>query len=369
MTRLREALGDIAADAPMVNLADLAIAGHRRRRMRTALAVTSVVALAVAGATSAALVVPWHRLAGGATPQNAVMVPELPGDKVGALSHAYRTECAVDRTTREVDCDSAEWRVVTAGGRTYRVPQALAFTAKHDHVPLALSRDGRKLAYYSDEAAAYVVRDLMTGREATAPIKVRQEEIQAGAILVLSDDGRYLAFDPLVGKKRPTTLIDLRTGEAKRLNSRYEPISIKGGMIELVRYVKTDLWRMPVEGGGKPVRFKGAWIGFSEPHPDGRTVVAIDHADHRKGARTTFGVLDAQTGRIVRKVRLTGVPANTTIDEMSVWRSSKHVTVATSTGSDRRLYEVNVTTGEAKLLTAFGTKVRDLALPGAASGK
>ncbi|GAA1659148.1 hypothetical protein GCM10009733_066110 [Nonomuraea maheshkhaliensis] len=369
MTRLREALGDIAADAPMVNLADLVIAGHRRRRIRTALAITSVTALAVAGATSAALVMPWHRLAADATPQNAVKVPELPEGKVGAVSHAYRTACTAGQAPRTIDCGPAEWRVVTAGGTTYRMPQALAFTAAHNRVPLALSRDGRKLAYYSDEAAAFVVRDLMTGREVTSPIRFRQEEIKAGAILVLSDDGRHLAFDPLIGKKRPTTLIDLRTGRAKRLNSRYEPISIKQGVVELVRYVKTDLWRMPVAGGGKPVRFKGAWIGFSELHQDGRTVVAIDHADYRKGARTTFGVLDAETGRIVRKVQMTGVPATTGIDGLSVWRSEKVVTVATSVESSRRLYAVDVTTGTATLLTDLGTKARELVLPGDASGK
>lgn len=229
MTRLREALGDIAADAPMVNLADLAIAGHRRRRMRTALAMTSVVALAVAGATSAALVVPWHRLAAwrhAAERRDGARTAR--GQGQGAQPRLP------DGVRRRPDHPRGGLRLrgVAGGhrrmGRTYRVPQALAFTAERVHVPLALSRDGRKLAYYSEEAAAYVVRDLMTGREATSPIKVRQEEIQAYAILVLSDDGRYLAFDPLVGKKRPTTLIDLRTGKAKRLNSRYEPITIKG---------------------------------------------------------------------------------------------------------------------------------------------
>ena len=49
MTRLRSALAGLAEEAPLVSLADAAIAGHRRRR-RTRLALTGVAAVTTAAA-------------------------------------------------------------------------------------------------------------------------------------------------------------------------------------------------------------------------------------------------------------------------------------------------------------------------------
>ncbi|WP_449062841.1 hypothetical protein [Planomonospora algeriensis] len=52
MTRLHEALDEIAAEAPPVNLADLVITGHRRRRRVT---------LALAAATASRRSARWRR--------------------------------------------------------------------------------------------------------------------------------------------------------------------------------------------------------------------------------------------------------------------------------------------------------------------
>ncbi|MFB4273762.1 hypothetical protein ACBJ59_00595 [Nonomuraea sp. MTCD27] len=363
MTRLREALGDLATEAPLVHLADVAIAGHRRRR-RATVALASVATVAVLCAASAAVALPWRWAADRATPQqDAATLPDLPGGGVGALDHAYQTPCRVDREARTIDCDDVEWRVVTAAGRTYRVPQALARTGQ-ETVPVAISRDGRLLAYYSRDAQAHVVRDLVTGAEVTSPVRVPEERISTSSMLAVSDDGRHLLFDPREGSKEPALLIDTRTGGTMPVDGRYEVVGIKGGVVQLVRYIKTDLWLMPITGGGKPVRFDGVFINFSEVAPDGRTVAAFDTKDRGKPRLT---LLDARTGRTLRKVAVHGMPADQGPVDSSVWRSGSEVSVEYLGRKGRSRYGVDVTTGKARLLARYGTRITRLTLPGAVS--
>ncbi|MEU7744721.1 hypothetical protein [Nonomuraea sp. NPDC049158] len=370
MTRLREALGDIAEEAPLVSLADVAIAGHRRRR-RTVLTASAVAALCVTAAVAVVVAVPWPRGAQTATRQGQEAVPDLPPGKVGAISRAYKTSCKF--VEREADCSAVEWRVVTRAGKTYRVPQALVETAKGERVPVAISRDGRLLAYYSRDAQAHVVRDLVGGSETTSRGTVKEEQIGIGSMLVLSDDGRYIAFDPREGSKYPGMLIDVRTGRKTPINGKYEPVSIKGGVAELVRYRKTDLWLMPVTGGGKPVRFNGVFIMFSEVAPDGRTVVAVEFPKVGKGEfpgheKRMLTLLDAKTGKTLRKVPVRGLPDDRGgVASTTIWQSASEVTLLYGGKEGERSYAVDVNTGRARLLDRQSGKVMNLIYPGAAA--
>ncbi|MEU6778294.1 hypothetical protein ABZ912_03755 [Nonomuraea angiospora] len=365
MTRLREALSGLAEEAPLVSLADAAIAGHRRRRHAT-VAATTVATIAALVATAAVGTVVWPRDAYPAAPQSTDTVADLPDGKVGAIKYGYRTPCDVSEDQQVINCRVQEWRVVTRAGTTYRLPQALAVTRKGGYSPIAISRDGRMLAYYSREAQAHVVRDLTTGAVSTSPFKVKEEQVQIGTQLVVSDDGRYVGFDPRVGSKRDTgLLIDVRTGKVVRVPDKFEVISIKAGVAQLLRYVKTDMWLMPVTGGGKPVRFDGTFILFSEVAPDGRTVVARDYKD-KEPALT---VLDAKTGRIVRKVPIRGLPNGGSFHGVSVWQSPSEVVIL-SARKQTSTYAVNIETGKARHLADFPSGSRiSLVLPGKAAGK
>ncbi|TYB51133.1 hypothetical protein FXF51_54165 [Nonomuraea sp. PA05] len=368
MTRLREALDGIAAEAPQADLLDAAIAGHRRRRRTTAavtVALAAATTAAVVAATGAVAALPWQPAALPAVPQQAAVPPDLPEGAVGVLSHAYRTPC-----TRAgdggLDCDDMEWRVVTAAGKTYRMPQALVRTESDHDTPVALSRDGRKLAYYSRQSQAHVVRDMVTGAEVTGP-RLPEEQIEIGSMLVVSDDGRYLVFDPREGTKYPGRLIDMRTGKQTTINGKYEPVAVKDGVVELVRYVRTDLWFMPVTGGGKPVRFDGRFIGFSELAPDGRTVLALN-GEHVRRATPTITVLDVKTGRAVREIAVTGLSRTRGVAFPTIWRNGAEVVVRYDGGSGWEIYSVDVGTGKARLLTRHDNKTMSLVLPGAAAG-
>ncbi|MBE1590500.1 hypothetical protein ACFPOI_05650 [Nonomuraea angiospora] len=368
MTRLREALSGLAEEAPLVSLADAAIAGHRRRR-RATMAATTVATIAALVASVAVGAVVWPRDAYPAAPQSADTVADLPDGKVGAVEYGYKTPCDVSEDQQVINCRVQEWRVVTRAGTTYRVPQALVSTRKGGYSPIAISRDGRMLAYYSREAQAHVVRDLTTGTVTTSPFKVKEEQIQIGTQLVVSDDGRYVGFDPRVGSKRDTGLvIDVRTGKTVRVPDKFEIISIKDGIAELVRYVKTDMWLMPVIGGGKPVRFDGTFILFSEIAPDGRTLVAHDYDDY-KSKKLTLTVLDAKTGRIVRKVPVRGLPKNSGFQGATVWQSPSEVVIV-SGSKHYSTYVVNIQTGKARHLADYDNgRMNGLILPGKASGK
>ncbi|MEV0194995.1 hypothetical protein [Nonomuraea sp. NPDC050691] len=365
MTRLRETLNDIADEAPLVNLADVAIAGYRRRRRLTTGAAALGTALVLAAAT-VATTVPWQHQQPAAS-QDAATVPDLPAGKVGPLSHAYQTRCEVT-TQRSLNCDDVEWRVVTAAGATYRVPQALAMTTKEWRVPVSISRDGRMLAYYSRQAQAHVIRDLMTGTEVTSPVPITEDRIGAGSMLVVSDDGRYVVFDPREGSKDPGTLIDVRTGRTVSLNGKYEVVSAKGGVVELVRYVKTDLWLMPVTGGGKPVRFKGPYIMFNEVSPDGRTVIAVHWDRRNRDLKTgTVTVLDVKSGRVVRTLPIRGLPKDnkyTALLSTGPWTSGHEFTVVYATKERVATYAVDADTGQARQLTGYQRAFGELVLPG-----
>ncbi|QYC41529.1 hypothetical protein Nocox_19600 [Nonomuraea coxensis DSM 45129] len=348
MSRLRAALGELAQEAPDVapatDLAGLALAGHQRHRRNITMATAFLATAAIVGAVTAGVSLTGT---GQAAPASSPL-PDLPPGKVGELSHAYLTRCEEDesQTPPALDCSKVEWRVVTRTGRTYRVSEALATPVNDPHPPVAISRDGRMFAYYSRQEGAHVVRDLVAGTRVVSRAKVKESQIDRGSMLAVSEDGRHLAFDPREGSKYPGLLIDVRTGRTTTLNGEYEAIGIKNGLVELIRYRKTDLWLMPVTGGGKPVRFPGTYIMFSEPAPDGRTVAAIEFDEMRKRKVT---LLDAKTGRVVRKVTVKGVPVQHGPDSVRVWASASEVMVDYQVGAkELRSYAVNVYTGKAR---------------------
>jgi Tol biopolymer transport system component len=207
------------------------------------------------------------------------------------------------------------------------------------------------------------VRDMVTGATRTASVRVSRSAVGVGARLALSDDSRYLVFDPRVGGKDPALLIDMRTGRTVSIPARYNTISVQGGVALLVRYRKTDLWLMPVDGHApKPVRFKGTFILFSELAPDGRTVSAVE-LDEYNTKRITL--LDAKTGRILRKVTIRGLPKDAYLSYGAVWRSGSELIVHSYYKNSMRAYAVDVGTGKARQIATYeGYLERLISMPG-----
>ncbi|MEV0583130.1 hypothetical protein [Nonomuraea sp. NPDC050310] len=367
MTRLRRALEGIAQETPLVdNLAEGALRGYRRRRRTRRI---------VASAFTAAVVVAGGVLTAGALRPAAPVevgsagvqeLPDLPEGAVGPAGRAHLVPCEYDRESKELDCSSSEWRLVTRSGKTYRLPRATAY-AGNDRVPVAISRDGRFLAFYDDKAGAHVVRDLVSGPEVVSGVRVELSKVGPGSMLVLSDDGRHLFFDPREGSAAPGLLVDVAGGKSEPVSGVYEAVSIKDGMLQLVRYIKTDHWLRPVSGkSGRPVRFDGAYIMFSEPAPDGARVVAVEHATM---AKRVLSVLDAKKGKVLRRLTLDGLPKQGGLAGTGLWLSDSEVTVFFDAGKGGvRAYAVDVRSGRLRLLEKYTGAAELVALPGQAAG-
>ncbi|GLW09728.1 hypothetical protein Misp01_48570 [Microtetraspora sp. NBRC 13810] len=158
----------------------------------------------------------------------------------------------------------------------------------------------------------------------------------------------------------------MRTGRTVSVPGRYEAVSIKDGVAELVRYRQTDVWLMPVTGGGEPVRFAGKFIMFSELAPDGRTVAAFEWPEYREGR---LALLDTRTGRVLRKVTIRGLPEGRhgAVSGTSVWRSGSVLTITYTGPAFSGTLAVDVNTGQARRLTHLpGTAAKNVILPGTA---
>ncbi|MEV0585511.1 hypothetical protein [Nonomuraea sp. NPDC050310] len=197
--------------------------------------------------------------------------------------------------------------MVTRSGRTYRLPEALPSRSRQDS-PLAISRDGRKIAYYSAKEATFQVRDLASGATTTAPMRLPAKRwLYSITRLMVSDDGRYLAFSRVPELKDPALLFDLDGRVVRELPPRWVPIGLSpdGATITLAEYSPNSrlrtisgLWP-PTSPGDSTAVVLPQHYAFSPLAPDGRTVAAVeDHSTAAKPCRMgDLVLLDSLTGR------------------------------------------------------------------------
>ncbi|MEU7749200.1 hypothetical protein [Nonomuraea sp. NPDC049158] len=393
MTWLRDALNDVADDAPQVDLTERTIRTRERRRRRTTPLVAAAAVIAAALAVTAAV-----RLL-PAEPEVATgpkAVSDLPARGVEPLSHAYMTFCRPESGEVPAGCVDGGWRVVTRGGRTYRVAQALrgAQSGLVDS-PLAISRDGRKIAYYDIGARTFAVRDLASGSVLTAPTKVPKPWLGSIPHLLLSDDGRFLAFTKDPPLKDPAMLFDMRERMARPLPNGWNPIGLSpdGGTITLAEYAPktrlqtiTRLWQTSTAGNAKTVDVTGHYLAGGLG-PDGKTVIALEREEvpgtgcFRSGGDLVQ--LDRETGKVVRRVPVRGLSMTGNFVYLRGWNGPQEITalaqpLACKKGGDHdpaptldppygpfTAYAVNVKTGQArKLATYTAQDFFALVLPG-----
>jgi hypothetical protein len=202
--------------------------------------------------------------------------------------------------------------VVTKDGTTYHLPQALRGLDPYtgdglQASPLAITRDGEKIAYYSVRAGTFQVRDLASGEVTTAPTRVPEEWLGSIAHLLLSDDGRFLAFTKNPALTDPAMLIDMRERIVRPLPNGWNPIGLspKGDVITLAQYspkarlkTLTRLWTTSTAGNGTTVDFARHYF-FSPLSPDGKTLVTLEDrsTDADPCRRPAIARADPVTGR------------------------------------------------------------------------
>ncbi|MET9240022.1 hypothetical protein [Nonomuraea sp. NPDC003709] len=348
MNPLREDLHALAEQAPAVDLAAQAVRGARRRR-------ATRLAVAIAAATCL--------IAGGGTvllqqlrPEPPVMLtpPEttvspLPPEGVGPIEQAYRPEC---RTTT---CAKNAWRLVTRDGDTYEL------TAAPETGPLAVTADGRRLAYYSSKQRTIVVRDLASGKTWKSPLKQPAEDFSRSAehTLRLSPSGLRFIVSSWGGRREPNKLVDVERGTVSDLPRGWWPVSVSDGSgpVVLVKpYENSSQVRVL---GHDPITIPDFTYDYSTLAPDGRTLTRLGQTydPNRRPMVQLDGsivVFDPVRGGRETRVPISGIPEGLQPSGLGGWLNSTEVTVVATPESPRgpkpMVYAMDVRTGKTREL-------------------
>lgn len=357
MNLLRDELHAMADEAPHVDLAERAVKGARRRRfIRAALAVAVAVAVVTGG--TAILV------GNGPSVEEPVIVTPatkavtaLPKKGVGPLTHAYVSQCP-RLISGGKKCVAGQWRVVTDAGTTYALVDAMGFEpGSPPNVPVAITKDGRRIAYYSAKARAFEVRDLASGQIWKAPFKIEKENLKGETFLRLSPDGLQLIYTNWDGTpKRYSVLIDMEKGMTFALDAAWYPVSVGdgGSPITLAKpYDKTSqVWVV----GNKPITIRDFTYKFSALGPDERTLVRLGRYPGEHSREIT--AFDAVSGAERPPVRVEGIPDKVHLISLGDWVGDTEVTLfatpePSTPGAVPALYAVDVRTGRARELRRF----------------
>lgn len=289
-------------------------------------------------------------------------------------------------TSRLSGRDCLQWRLVTRSGERYRVPEAKGAHAgpTDDDMltapPMAITPDGRKIAYYSEREQRFAVRDLGSGTILLAPPVVPAADVRRNAAeITLSADGRYLAVSVSNGFN---TLADLETGTLTDIPAGWQVRSIGAGGGPVV---VGDTLRLGLFADGEVTPFTGeAWHTPGGLGPDGTTVAYLTRALPENGGSVDPGVVDAEivtvdavTGEARTRSPLLDAPEGLFPMSMGPWLNATEVTVMgrrldarPAQGDDKVLgwdtYTIDVTTGRMRRLHtySFPAWAGGLVLPG-----
>ncbi|WP_405144636.1 hypothetical protein OG589_42660 [Sphaerisporangium sp. NBC_01403] len=387
MTGLRDELELLAAEAPTVELAERALRGARRRR---AGAFGSALAALVAVALSATVLT-------GGSDRNTIsteVTDVLPSSGVDPLSYAYYDWCgqkwqAGKNTGGFAGKECAQWRVVTRTGQSFRMPEALSIYTEQSGenymntaAPVAITPDGRRIAYYSEKDQKFAVRDLASGRIWLTPQTVsRATMVSGGGLLRLSPDGRFLGLN---GVGWPNVVVDVESGQATTIPEGWRVQRVPSGGTPVVVADRRLRFGLLAEGKVRPFNADTS-VTLSELAPDGRTVAyvtggkSIINGDIDSRPNDTVVTVDATTGKILAEVKFRDAPKDFMPQRVGAWHSPTEVTVTTPILDPSRpgqeddtptlgetTYAIDVTTGQVRKLAAYSYRAwaGDLVIPG-----
>ncbi|MFG3435682.1 hypothetical protein ACGF0J_00440 [Nonomuraea sp. NPDC047897] len=401
MTGLRDELHLLARQAPAVDLAERAVRGARRRR-RIGLygsALATLVAVAL-GATVLA-----GGLLGGAE-QGTIsgrVTDVLPTSGVDPLAYAYYDMCGVKWTPGKntgefAGKDCVQWHVVTRTGQNFRMPEALSFYTDQSEqnymntaAPVAITPDGRRIAYYSEKDQRFAVRDLASGDVRLAPQTVsRATMVTNGGLLRLSPDGRHLG---LYGFGGLDAVVDMDAGRVHEIPAGWHVHSVPDGGSPVVLVNEQDRYALLIDGQARPFAAADVARQVSELAPDGRRVAYLTGGTpgltsggaQKSRPDDTIVTVDATTGRILSRVRIRDEAERFPSWRIGGWRSPTEVVVsaavidrswtASRTGRPvegrvptlgETAYALDVTTGAVRRLRAYTFRgwSGDIVLPG-----
>ncbi|MEV0231113.1 hypothetical protein [Nonomuraea sp. NPDC050786] len=382
MTRFRDELRLIAAQAPEVDLAERAVRGARRKKAAT---FGSAVASLVATALTATVLI---TAPGGAT-MSGKIADVLPASGVDPAAYAYYDFCGrrwdPRKNTRTFDKECAQWRLVTSTGESFRMPEALSVYTEqtpgnymNTGGPVQISSDRKRVAYYSEKDQRFAVRDLADGRIWLTPQTVTRETmVKNGMMLVLSPDGRFLGL-----ARQTSSVVDMESGQVTEIPEGWHVQRIGNGGSPVV--VSDDKDRLGIFDGGKVTPLGKSAQEVSELSADGRTLAYLDGKEFKDHFMThdfdTIVTLDVTTGEILSKAKFTDASKKLRGLRIGGWQSPTEVMISAvadsgSWGEGKEdgvptlgqvTYALDVNTGQVRKLAEYTYKAwsGSLSLPG-----
>ncbi|MGV9376320.1 hypothetical protein ACWDRB_10920 [Nonomuraea sp. NPDC003707] len=380
MTRFRDELQLIAAQAPEVDLAERAVRGARRWKAAT---FGSALASLVAAALTATVLITTP---GGATFSGEI-ANVLPASGVDPAAYAYYDFCGKEWTPKNTPAfgtECAQWRLVTSTGGSFRMPEALSVYTEqvpdnymNTAAPLTISSDGKRVAYYSEKDQKFAVRDLADGRIRLSPQTVTRETmVKNGMVLVLSPDGRFLGL-----LARKSSMVDMETGQVTEIPEGWRVRRIGNGGSPVVVTDGKD--RLGLFDDGKVTPLNQTSSQVSELSADGRTVAYLDGQEVKDHTVTrdfdAIVTLDVTTGKVLSRAEFTDIPEGFRFPRIGGWRSPTEVVLSDvlrdmSWGGKKDgmptlgdvTYAIDVGTGRIRKLDEYTYKAwsGDLILPG-----
>jgi len=344
MTRLHDAFDQLARQAPTVDLADRALRGAKRRRMG---AYGSALVALVAVALSSTVLAGGLLDGSGKATISASATDVLPASGVAPLSHAYYNLCGLKWNPRKntgsfAGKDCIQWQVVTHAGQTYRMPEALSFYTDQTEqnymntaAPLAITPDGRWVAYYSEKDQKFAVRNLESGDIRLTPQTVtRAAMVAQGGLLHLSPDGRFLGLNGFGGLD---AIVDMETGQVTEPPTGWHVYSVAAGGSPALLVNERSQYRLVAGENLRPFSV-GDSARISDLAPDGRRVAYVLRGESgptpevKDDPPRTIVTRDATTGKKLSEVRLRDTSEGFRPWRIAGWLNPTEVVVSTVLG-------------------------------------
>jgi hypothetical protein len=360
MTRLHDALNDLAEQAPLVDLTGSVLARTRRRRQARLFAVPAVAACVAAIVAVGVLVGGGQPAVGPALVQlkdlpkdvlNTGAVPgPLPAGRVEPVKFAYLDGCKKQAHLEPGTGECAQWRLVGRSGKQWRLADALAAPpvvsdsggsdTPRPQGPLEISDDGRRIAYYRPADEHFVVRDLLSGDVTVIAQRVPLASLQQAA-LIFSGNGQRLAISFAAAEPRHALLADTATGAVHELPG-YRVVGL-GNDASTVTLLEPKNGRMTLLLTGPDGTLRNQVPLDPDVHvtgvgnlvaPDGHTLVTVPGAgeDQPTPVQTpeslnTVKLVDVRTGKVVgtRSLRL---PENSELAHIERWVGKSTIVIA-----------------------------------------
>ncbi|MEU8140302.1 hypothetical protein [Nonomuraea sp. NPDC048901] len=240
------------------------------------------------------------------------------------------------------------WHVVTTTGKEWAVRDALP---DEDMGDIAVSPDGVLLAYLHAKSERLMIRDLERGtvRIVPTPKSWKGWEMSFG----FSRNSRWLAVDSIDHPKSRAIRYDVKTAKVLTLPRACCVIGIADAGTTFVAVHKDSAKTTEASAvrPGRTVKVQFPilpYLMLSKTHvsPDGR-LLAFDGEEYGAPSRTV-GTLDAKSGQIVSRVT-PDIDGLREIESFVYWYDASRVLIDVETQDyGRRLYLVNVRTGQAK---------------------